>query len=260
MRRIFGIGAIAFLAAQPLAAQTPTDALVGSLTATVGAATFSSRDGTTTDASPMAWEGAGETLAFRYERSRPARLHRFDVGFSTTGRFTYESPLRSTAADASDSARWINGQYEYRLRILGRWLPDRINTGIGAQARGGFLAISRHLAPSIENDERELRVEGAAVLAARVRVYRHVTIEGAWAPGFIRLARISLQQSADADVSIVQRAIGWSAETSLRADVPITPRTSIVVDYLRTSDETDSHFHSFTAQTNRFACGVRYGR
>jgi len=208
----------------------------------------------------MAWEGIGETLAFRYERARPSRLHRFDVGFSATGRFTYDSPLRSIAADANDSARWINVQYEYRRRILGRWLPDRVNAGIGVQARGGMLAISRHLVPSIENDEHEARVEGAGVVAARVRVSRHLTIESAWAPGFLRLARLWIRQSADADGSIAQRAIGWSADTTVRADLPITPRASIVVDYLRTSEETDSHFHSFTAQTNRLAFGVRYGR
>jgi hypothetical protein len=257
---MLAIGVVAVLAAQPAVAQPQPDALQGNWTATTGTATFSSRDGTTTEASPMAWEGIGETLAFRYERSRPARLHRFDVGFSAAGRFTYESPLRSTAGEASDSARWINAQYEYRRRILGRWLPDRINTGIGVQARGSMLAISRHLAPSIENDEREARFEGAPVLAARVRVSRHLAIEGAWAPGLIRVARLWIRQSADADGSIAQRAIGWSAETSLRADMPITPRASIVVDYLRTSEETDSHFHSFTAQTNRLAFGVRYGR
>jgi len=260
MCRIFGIGLVAVLAAHSAAAQTPSDELSGNWSATVGTATFSSRDGTTADASPIAWEGTGGTLAFRYELSRPARLHRFDVGFSTIGHFAYESPLRSTTADASDSARWINGQYEYRIRILGRWLPDRINTGIGAQARGGMLAISRHLAPSIESDEREAWIEGAPVLAARVRVFRQLTIEGAWAPGVVRLARIWLEQSAGTEESIAQRAIGWAAHTNVRADLPMTARASIVVDYLRTSEETDSHFHSFTAQTNRLAFGVRYGR
>ncbi len=263
MCRRLVIGVVAVLAAHPAAAQPQSDALSRSWTAIAGTATFSSRDvarfGPPADASPIAWEGIGETLAFRYERTRPARLHRYDVGFSTTGRFTYDSPVRSIAADASDSARWIDGRYEYRRRILGRKLSDRIDAGIGVQALGDILAISRHLAPSIESDEREGRVGVAGILAVRVHVSRRLAIEGVWANG-LRLARISIRQSANADGSIAQWGGGWSTDTSVRADVPITPRASIVVDYLRTGEGTASHFHTYAAQTNRLAFGVRYGR
>jgi hypothetical protein len=43
-----------------------------------------------------------------------------------------------------------------------------------------------------------------------------------------RLASIGRRHSGDADRSIAQWGGGWSTDTSVRADVPITPRASIV--------------------------------
>jgi hypothetical protein len=150
----------------------------------------------------------------------------------------------------------MSARYEYRRRILARTLPDRLDAGIGIQALGDLLAMSRHLPPSIESGEREGRVGFAGVAAARVRVSRRLTIEGAWING-LRLARLQTRHETDATESVNLWGGGWLTDTRARADLRVAPRASIAIEYARTGEGTAAHFHSYAAATDRVALARR---
>ena len=232
------------------------------MSVTAGARSFSYRDvarsGPPVDASPIAWEGAGETVAARYERSRPARLHRYDIAFTSTGGFAYETPLRTEAADDRDSARWLAGRYEYRRRWFSKVLPDWIDAGIGAQAIGGTLSMTRHAEPALESHEHDVWIGGAGVLSARLQRWRRLAIEATWANG-IRIAHTSISRPA-ADGAAEGVGPGWLTDTAVRADVALTARASIVVEYAWTGEGLLSTHHGYAFSTGGIVAGVRYGR
>jgi hypothetical protein len=194
----------------------------------------------------------------RYERTRPARLHRFEATFASAGRFSYDGPLRSEPADAHDSARSFGGLYEYRRRWFSNVLPQWLDAGIGARGLLDSVSMSLHLPPSLESSERDDRFGGAVVLGARTGRWRRIALDVDWANG-VRIAHVTRTHTAESSAA-TGWGPGWLTDATVRADVALSPNASIIVEYLRSGNGVLSTHHGFAAQSNGIAAGVRYGR
>jgi hypothetical protein len=262
MPRTCGICLLALNIGRPAAAQSSTDPPSTAWSIAAGRVAFSMEDvartGPPVDASPIAWEGSGGGLTARYERTRPARLHRYDLRFSSLGRFAYETPVRTETADSQDAAWWLGGRYDYRRRMLSRVLPSWIGAGIGARALADLISMTQHAPPSIEREERGFRFGGAGVLSARLQRWRRFVMEVEWANG-LRLAQVSQRHSAGTSAE-TGFGPGWLTETTLRAEAALTSHAALLVEYTRIGDGVLATHHGYAAQTSGLMAGVRYGR
>ena len=259
--------ALAAVAAPGANAQTtvrpePTIAPVGDWSVVAGYQDFTYRDvarvGPPVDASPIGWRTSGPALALRRDRSHPARLHRWDVTLSLGEHASYVGPVGSVDGGSGDQLTRVGVRYEYRRYLFVDKLPKWFDAGLGAQAIGDVLSMSRHLPPSIEVGERDVRAGGALVAAARLRPWPRLAVEAAWANGAV-LARIWQHHSAGAAASVSGWGGGWLTDLSVRGDLHIAGRSSLIVDYVRSGEGLLSTHHEYAAQSGRLSVGVRHG-
>lgn len=261
---VFALAALAAsrASAQPPAASATPTAPIVDWSAAAGYQQFIYRDvaraGPPVDASPIAWRATGPTLTLRVDRSRPARLHRWDVAMSIGNRVSYASPLGVVDGGAGDRLIHVGGRYEYRRYLLANRLPEGVDVGLGLQGLGDVLSMSRHVPPSIEASERDVRGGGAWVAAVRLRRWPTFTVEATWVNGAV-LARVWQRHSADAAASVSGWSGGWLTDTSMRADVRVARGTWLVVDYVRTGEGLFSTHHTYAMQSGRLSVGVRHG-
>ena len=239
--------------AQPPTASGTLAASTVDWSAAAGYQEFTYRDvaraGPPVDASPVAWREIGPALTLRVDRSRPARLRRWDVAVSLGERASYVGPLGLVDGGSGDRLIRVGGRYEYRRYLLANRLPRGL---------GDVLSMSRHLPSSIEFGERDVRAGVTWVAAVRLRRWKRFTVEATWVNGAV-FARVWQHHSADAAASVSGWGGGWVTDASVRADLRIARRASLVVDYVRTGEGLFTSHHSDATQSGRLSLGVRHG-
>ena len=77
-------------------------------------------------------------------RERPFRLHRFDVAFSAAAGFVYDTGIGTIPRPDEESARFLEGGYEYR-RYFARAIGIRsLHAGVGVRGGGERRTFERH--------------------------------------------------------------------------------------------------------------------
>ena len=211
------------------------------------------------DGSPITWEGAGPAVTVSYERGGPRRLHRFEGSFVSSGGFSLASPVRTTPAPSDDRATRWGGRYEYRryrFRDLGL---AGFDLGFGVEAGGEHLAFERHFAPDIALHTGITNLGSAGVVAARLRRWRALDLQVAWANG-VSLGRGSSRHQAAVETRIDQWGGGWQTHLHIRAGVRIASRASVLLSYLTSGEGRYSSHDTYTFGRSRFAMGLTYER
>src|SRR5262245_19952059 len=135
------------------------------------------------DGSPVVWRGSGPTLTVGHERSRPFRLHRFEVTASTDGGFVYETGVDVTPRPGGDSATFVAGRYDY-LRYFRRHLfVDGVQAAIGVRGLGERRVLKHHYGGDIALDETDVTGTVAYIAAVRVTRFRRLGLDVELADG-----------------------------------------------------------------------------
>ena len=133
--------------ALPAAAQAQTAPADGTWRAWAGHDTFRFRDTAKSsppvDGSPVEWRGGGPILGLDWDRERPFRLHRVNLAFSAAGGFEYDTGIGTIPQPGEESARFLEGGYEYR-RYFARAIGIRsLHAGIGVRGGGERRTFER---------------------------------------------------------------------------------------------------------------------
>ena len=249
--------------AQTAATPSPVPGSLPAWTVAAGYESFWLRDVAASrpavDGSPITWEGAGPAATVFHERGGPGRLHHFEGSFVSSGGFSLASPVRTTAAPSDDRAMRAGGRYEYRrypFRDLGL---AGFDLGFGVEADGERLTFERHFAPDIALHTGITNMGVAGVVAARLRRWRALDLQVAWANG-VSLGRGSSRHQAAVETRIDQWGGGWQTHLHIRAGVRVATRASVLLSYLTSGEGRYSSHDTYTFGRSRFAMGVAYER
>jgi len=211
------------------------------------------------DGSPVVWRGDGPTLTAGHERSRPFRLHRFEVTASTDGGFVYDTGVDVTPRPGGDSATFVAGRYDY-LRYLRRHLfVDGLQAAIGVRGLGERRVLKHHYGGDVALDETDVTGTIAYIAALRVTRFRRLGLDVELADG-LTLAHGTQRHRSDVESIDVSWGAGWRTDVAARADVRLTSRTSIQVSYRREGEGLLFDHRSYTSGRRGVMVGVIYAR
>ena len=211
------------------------------------------------DGSPIAWEGAGPAVTAFYERGGPWRLHHFEGSFVSSGGFSLASPVRTTPAPPDDRATRAGGRYQYRRYPFRDVGLAGFDLGFGVEADGEHLVFERHFAPDIALHTGITNLGGAGVVAARLRRWRALDLQVAWANG-VSIGRGSSRHQAAAETRIDYWGGGWQTHLHIRGGVRVASRASVLLSYLTSGEGRYASHETYTFGRSRFAVGVTYER
>jgi len=211
------------------------------------------------DASPASWDGDGPSLAVRYDRATPKRLHRFSLSFASAGHFVYDAIVRTFPRSPDDHVVRVGGQYEYRRYPFRNLWIGGLDVGVGVQGLGEYMSSTRHVDPSIEIGKSEIRLGTAIVAASRFHRWQKLDVEVAWVNGIV-LNRTHGDHSEDAQAAYVQWGGGWLTDLALVATVPVSRRAGIQASFLRSTQGFYASHDQYASGHSRFLVGMTYGR
>lgn len=232
-------------------------------TLTAGRESFWLRDvasaGPPVDASPIAWQGEGPAMTAAYDRGRPWRLHHFESWFASTGGFSLNSPVRSIPGPSADRVFRGGGRYEYRRYPFRNLWGSGIDVGAGVDGGAEYLLFSRHFEPAIELRTGITNLGTAGVVAIRLRRWRRVDAQAAWANG-VSIGRQTSTHRAETETTFRGWGGGWQTHLHVRGSVLIKPRMSLVAAYLRSGEGRFATHDLLTFGRSRVTLGVAYER
>jgi hypothetical protein len=229
--------------------------------AAAGYETFAFRDIASTrppvDASPVRWIGTGPAIALEYGRVRPARLHQFAFTTTTSGGFVYETGVDSTPRPVGDSARFIEGRYDYR-RTLARSIGlQGLEGEIGARGAVERRTFRHELSGAVLRETDSL---SSIAFVAGLRYHaKRVGLRGEWSNAAM-LARARRRHETAALTEISGWGAGWLTDVAAHMDVRIAPPTALVVSYLRRGEGVLLDHRAYTDERRRVTFGLTYAR
>ena len=248
--------------ALPTSAQAQTAPADGTLRAWAGYDTFRYRDTAKSsppvDASPVAWRGAGPILGLDWDRERPFRLHRVNVAFSAAGGFVYDTGIGTIPRPEEESARLLEGGYEYR-RYFARAIGIRsLHAGIGVRGGGERRAFERRRGG---NELTATTSAGsiAGVAALRFRPAGRVSADVEWGNAAV-LTRERLHLVAGTESEMASWGGGWFTDLTARVNVRLAERTSLAVAYGRRGEGWLFDLRAYTDERRRIVAGVTHVR
>jgi hypothetical protein len=211
------------------------------------------------DASPVAWEGDGPALGVRYALERTRRLHEIAGSVSFAGGFSYRTPLRSSPAGSADRMGRLEGRYDYLRYPLDDLGFDGLDLGLGVRATGARLWFRRESPDAGTYRDAETQLGTAFVAAARLRRFRMIALEAAWANG-LQISR--WQARSDGNLSSAARAWGggWITELTLTARARLSSRASVAVSYVGVGEGLFASHRAYTTTRRHVLAGVTYDR
>jgi hypothetical protein len=217
-----------------------------------------SRSGPPADASPVAWEGSGPSLAVAYTREGPRRFHRVNLDIARASSFAYTGPLRSADAEPSDHVLRLEGRYEYRRYFLDDLFTRGLDVGVGVQGIARRLALTRDTTVG-GREEADTTAAIACSLAARWHRSPRWSAEVAWVNGGALLHRRESQTGAT-EFEHAAWGGGWLTDLAVQGAVRLTDPWSLTVAYLRTGEGTATSHNSYAFDRRRLVAGVTYAR
>lgn len=217
------------------------------------------RSGTPVDASPVAWRGDGPAFLLQHRRLKGTRAHRFDLSGMRASRFTYRTPLETLKRPDEDSYGRVEGRYEYRRYLFSDVFMDGLDIGAGVQGGGSQFWLTRHIPGDLKVSESRTSFVTALVAAVRFRRESRFGVEIGWANGG-HIGRSSEHHTADPAASRTRWGGGWLTDLVIAADVAVTRRASIALQYLRTDDGLMSSHRGFTSARRSLTVGVTYAK
>ena len=248
--------------ALPAAAQAQTAPADGIWRAWAGYDTFRYRDiaksSPPVDASPVAWRGAGPILGLDWDRERPFRLHRVNVAFSAAGGFIYDTGIGTIPRPGDESARFLEGGYEYR-RYFARAIGLRsLQAGIGVRGGGERRTFERRRGG---NELTETATAGsiAGVAALRFRPAGRVSADVEWGNA-LALTRGRQHLVAGSESEKTSWGGGWFTDLTARVNIRLAERTSLAVAYGGRGEGWLFDLRAYTDERRRIVAGVMYAR
>ena len=229
--------------------------------ASAGTERFSYRDisrgGPPADASPVTWEGNGPSLEIAYERAA-RRLHRFSVSFSSAGAFSYVTPVRTIGAASGDTARRVEGRYEYRRYPFRNVLVRGLDAGIGIEGSGRRLSLTRAVAAGPQHNAT-VSAALACVAVARLHRWDRWAAEVTWTNA---VSVLHQRDAQDADAASDARLWGggWRTDLAASVSVRVSKRASLTGSILRAGEGTAVSHHSFAFARSRITAGMTYAK
>lgn len=246
----------------PVAAQAQTAPADSTWRAWAGHDTFRFRDTAKSsppvDASPVEWRGAGPILGLDWDRERPFRLHRFDVAFSAAGGFVYDTGIGTIPRPDDESARFLEGGYEYR-RYFARAIGIRsLQAGIGVRGGGERRTFERRRGG---NELTDTTTAGsiAGVAALRFRPAGRVSADVDWGNAAV-LTRGRQHLVAGTESEKASWGGGWFTDLTARVNVRVTERTSLAAAYGGRGEGWLFDLRAYTDERRRIVAGVTYAR
>lgn len=228
-----------------------------------GYATFAFRDIAITsrpmDGSPTTLDGGGPSLGARYERSRRARRHRFDVTFARASGFDYVTTVDRTAVPAGDHASRFEGTYDYRAYPARDVLVRGIDLGLGIQTGVAWRSTSRRYALDIEHSRSEREAGAGGLVAARLGRWPRAEIEIAWTAG-LAIARSSQTHTGDSGVDGTYWGGGWSSHLAFEGRLPVARHVHLGGRYVVGRIWRMSDHHTYSTGHAQITFGVLYVR
>jgi hypothetical protein len=218
-----------------------------------------SRTGRPVDASPVTWRGRGPALAVTFDRSNLVRLHRLQLDASWAGGFALVTPLRTIPQHDGEKAALLAGRYEYRrypFRDLG---AAGLDAGVGVETAAAFSTLTRVFDPEIVLRDRGTDLTAAVVAAARLRRWRTVQLEVAWANG-VAVGRRSTRHTTAVEPDAQAWGGGWLTDLTIRADVRVSDAVAVFTSYFNTGRGRYQSHGAATTARDHFIIGVSYAR
>lgn len=216
------------------------------------------RTGTPVDASPVAWRGSGPAFLLQHRRVNGSHMLRFDLSGMQAGRFAYRTPVETVTRPASDSFRRLDARFEYRRYLFSDVLVRGLDIGAGLQGGAAQWWLSRHIDGDLKATESRSGLTTAIVAVVRFRRPSRFGVEIGWANGG-HVGRSSERHSADA-ARYTRWGGGWLTDLVLAADVAVSRRASIGLQYVRADDGLMSSHRSFTSARRSMTVGVTYAK
>jgi len=248
--------------ALPAAAQAQTAPADGTWRAWAGFDTFRYRDTAKSsppvDASPVAWRGTGPILGLDWDRERPFRLHRVNVAFSAAGGFVYDTGIGTISRPGEESARFLEGGYEYR-RYFARAIGIRpLHAGIGVRGGSERRTFERRRGG---NQQTDTTTAGsiAVVAALQYRPAGRVSADVEWGNA-LALTRGRQHLVAGSESEKTSWGGGWFTDLTARVNVRLAARTSLAVAYGGRGEGWLFDLRDYTDERRRIVAGVTYAR
>jgi hypothetical protein len=217
-----------------------------------------SRSGPPADASPVAWEGAGPSLAGAYTREGTRRFHRVTVDLARTSSFDYAGPVSTAPAPGGDHALRFEGRYEYRRYFLDDLFTRGLDVGAGVQGIGRRLSLTRGTTTG-QHHRADTSAAIGGTIAARWHRSPRWAAEVAWVNGGALLHEGESQDGAR-PFERTQWGGAWLTDLSMRVSVRLANPWWLSVEYLRTGEGTALDHESFAFDRRRFVVGVTHAR
>ena len=205
------------------------------------------------DGSPIEWGGSGPMFLVARDRTSDACTHRIEFVFFDTNTFSYQSPLRTYAASASDEAVQLEGRYEYRRRMLSRKLPAWVRASFGVRGSGSHLSLTHFVDPRLDIGLTNTTGGAAFVLAATVGAGRRVSADVNFANGIL----VGWLQPQTRDN---WSAGGWTTDLTIAGQVRMTQLFALTGGYFNRGDTLLSGHRGLSTNQQQFSIGVTYAK
>jgi hypothetical protein len=186
-------------------------------------------------------------------------VHRFQFNTSWTAGFELSTPVGTIPRPDAEKAAQVAGRYEYRrypFRDLGL---DGLDAGVGVEGAAAFSSLTRIFDPSIEMRDRGTDMTAAVVVAGRLRRWRTVQLEAAWANG-VAVGHWTTRYSAAVEAETPAWGGGWLTDFTARGDVRVNDAIGIFVSYFTTGRGRYQSHGAATTGRNNVIVGVSYDR
>jgi hypothetical protein len=211
------------------------------------------------DASPVSWEGHGVAFTAEHDRGSARRLHHLEASFEQSGSAVLRTPLAEFPRPAGDGAIRVAGRYEHRRYPFVDVGVTGFDVGFGLQGEAEFASVMQHFDPSIEVRVRETNLTTGVVAAARLRRWRRLQVEAAWANGG-GVVRTTRHHSAAVEEAGGAWGVGWLTDLTVRADARVSSTTTIFVSYFDTDRGRFLVRDASVSGRRRWMVGVSHGR
>jgi hypothetical protein len=226
-----------------------------------GRESFSYRDvpraGPPADASPIEWTGVGPSLFVNYERANEKRAHRFTFDAASAGSFVYDGPVTRVDAPSSDSARRIEGRYEYRRYFFRDKFVRGLDIPLGVQGLSRHLSLERQLTVTQSFTSNSAGFGGS--IGARFHRWQRWSAEIAWVNGMALIWEHD-SYSVDPASAIDLHGGGWLTDLSASGQVRLAQHAWVTVAWLTTGESNYVSHHDYVFARQRLTAGVTYGR
>lgn len=216
-----------------------------------------SRSGPPADASPIEWTGDGPSLAVTYQRDNEKRAHRFTFDAASAGSFAYDGPVSRIDAPSSDSARRIEGRYEYRRYFFRDRFLRGLDIPLGVQGLSRHLALERQVTGTQSFTSNNLGFAGS--VGARFHRWQRWSAELLWVNGMAFIWEHD-SYSVDPSSAVDLKGGGWLTDVSASGRVALTTHTWLTASWLTTGEGNYISHHNYVFSRQRITAGVTYGR